>query len=136
MFFYAPKDIYGPNLFKIFVSELGGPKKVWKYLGVHERTIWRWLANDDVPRSAVLALYWETKYGRSTVFADQVNEIRTLYRKVCLLQEELNKAEKMVADARRLNTGTANEVTFEEIRNSRELPPDTYGPSTLSLQSA
>src|SRR3990167_7375409 len=128
--FHAPKNIYGPNLFRMFVDELGGPKKVCKFLDVTERTVWRWLATENVPRAQVLALYWETKYGRSQIFTDQVNEIRLLYRKVCILQEQYVRAKEIVTGLRRLNAGTANEAIFEELATCHELPPDTYGLST------
>lgn len=39
MHFHAPKNIYGPELLRMFVDELGGPKAVHKYLGVTERTV-------------------------------------------------------------------------------------------------
>jgi ribonuclease I len=65
--FMAPKDVYGVNLMRMFVDELGGQKAVAKHLGVNERSVRRWLDTGKVPRAYVLALYWETKYGRSNI---------------------------------------------------------------------
>jgi len=98
--FHAPKNVYGPNLFKIFADELGGPARVAKLLNVTEQTVKRWMlaatvAPKDaakVPRAAVLALYWETQYGRSAMLAEHVNEIRDLYRQNQDLQAQLNRA--------------------------------------------
>ena len=39
MFFHAPNNIYGPELLRMFIDELGGIKRVHKYLGVSERTV-------------------------------------------------------------------------------------------------
>ena len=130
--FRAPKDIYGVNLLQAFVHELGGPKHVAKFLHVTERTVWRWLSTGKVPRATVLALYWETQYGRSQIFTDQVNEIRLLYRRVCLLQEQFDRAKSIVAGLRKLHAGSANEAIFEEMASFAELPPDTYGVLTPS----
>lgn len=130
--FHAPRDIYGPSAFREFVHELGGPKSVSKYLKVTERTVWRWLSEGNVPRAAVLALYWETQYGRSQIFTDQVNEIRALYGQVRLLQEQYVRAKDLVAGLRKLHTGGANEPVFEEMAANIELPRDSYGPQALS----
>lgn len=135
--FSVSSDIYGPNVFEIFVDQLGGPKRVHKFLDVSERTVLRWLSTGRVPRAAVLALYWETKYGRSQIFTDQVNEIRLLYRRVCILQEQYGRAKDIVAGLRRLHTGTANEAIFEELEDWHELPPNTYGePASSSYATA
>jgi hypothetical protein len=137
--FRAPKNIYGPNLMRTFVQEMGGPQKVAKFLQVTERTVFRWLEKGKVPRAAVLALYWETQYGRSAMFTDQVNEIRSLYRQVHLLHGQYARAKDIVAGLRKLHTGGANEPIFEEMARDMELPRDTYGAiaptsSTLAAQ--
>ena len=47
MFFHAPNNIYGPELLRMFIDELGGIKRVHKYLGVSERTVWNWIVGAD-----------------------------------------------------------------------------------------
>ncbi|MGV0959283.1 MAG: hypothetical protein ACOYB1_05540 [Limnohabitans sp.] len=130
--FHAPRDIYGPNLLSAFVHELGGAKPVAKFLHVTERTIRRWLEKGKVPRAAVLALYWETQYGRSQIFTNQVNEIRLLYRRVCILQDQYERAKDIVIGLRKLHAGTANEPFFDDLSTFSKLPPDTYGAMTQS----
>lgn len=115
MFFHAPKNIYGPNLLRMFIDELGGVQRVCKHLGVTERTVNRWLSEGRPPRAAVLALYWESKYGRGHIFSDQVNEIRLLYRQVCVLRDQYQKAKDIVTGLRALHAGSANEPVFEEL---------------------
>lgn len=111
----APKDIFGPNAFRIFLEELGR-ERVCKMLDIHENTLRRWLrGTSPVPRMAVLALYWETSYGRSLIESDQVNGIRRLARRVDILLEQYLRAKDVVAGLRRLHTGTANEPYFEEF---------------------
>lgn len=115
MRFHAPKNIYGPNLLRTFIDELGGIKAVHKYLGVSERTVYQWLFNGRAPRAAVLALYWESKYGRSQIFADQVNEIRYLYSQTRLLHEQYQRAKDIITGLRALHSGSANEAFFDEL---------------------
>jgi hypothetical protein len=130
--FHAPRTIYGPNAFREFVYQLGGPKSVSKYLEVTERTVWRWLSEGNAPRAAVLALYWETQYGRAQIFTEQVNEIRALYGRVRLLQDQYTRAKDIVAGLRKLHTGGANEPIFEEMAAGIEMPHEAYGVDALS----
>jgi hypothetical protein len=130
--FHAPRDIYGPNAFREFVHELGGAKSVAKYLEVTERTVLRWLSEGNVPRAAVLALYWETQYGRAQIFTDQVNEIRALYARVHLLQDQYTRAKDIVAGVRKLHTGGANEPIFEEMAAGVDWPRETYAIDALA----
>ena len=133
--FHAPKNVYGPNLFKILADELGGPVRVAKLLHVTVPTVKRWMlaatvAPKDavkVPRAAVLALYWESQYGRSAMLADHVNEIRDLYRQTQALQAQLNRAKDIVAGLRRLHTGTANEAYFDGLADIGWCPTNRYG---------
>lgn len=116
----APKDIFGPGVFDLFVAELG-MKRVCKILDVRSATVQRWIrGTTPVPKMAVLALYWETQYGRSLIESEMVNEIRLLYFRNTLLQEQFTKAKDMVAGLRRLHTGTANEPLFEELTDGHE----------------
>ncbi|MFZ1499520.1 MAG: hypothetical protein WAT33_06805 [Giesbergeria sp.] len=127
MHFHAPKNIYGPELLRMFVDELGGPKAVHKYLGVTERTVFHWLSSGRVPRAAVLALFWESQYGRSQIFTDQVNEIRLLYRQVCMLQEQFQRAKDIITGLRSLHAGSANEPLFEELPQFTQFPAPMFG---------
>jgi predicted DNA-binding transcriptional regulator AlpA len=54
------------------LRDIGDPKPaaVAAALGVSERTVWRWIADDDAPRPALLALFWLTSWGWSAVEAD------------------------------------------------------------------
>lgn len=127
MRFHAPKNVYGPNLLRLFVEELGGVKAVHKHLGVSERTMYHWLSSGRVPRAAVLALFWETQYGRGHIYADQVNEIRQLYTQVCLLREQYQRAKDIITGLRALHAGAANEPLFEELADWSIPRPPRFG---------
>jgi hypothetical protein len=109
----APKNIHYPDVFKQFVIELGGHKLVAKKLDVTERTIWRWIAENSVPKMAVLALFWETQYGQSMIETDQRNEIVILRTRIRILEEQFVRAKDVIAGMRLLNYGTANEPYYD-----------------------
>jgi hypothetical protein len=125
----APKNIYGPDLFKSFVHELGGPKLVCKKLDVTERTVWRWLAEGTVPKMAVLALYWESQYGRSLIDTDHHNETVILRTRIKILEDQFVRAKDVITGMKLLNYGTANEPLYDEKRefSSGISPTDLTG---------
>ncbi|KQO24104.1 hypothetical protein [Acidovorax sp. Leaf78] len=129
MFFHAPQSVYGIDCFRMFMDEIGGDAvTVSRYLGVHENTVRRWLREaTPVPREAVLALFWESKWGRSHIFTDQVNEIRLLYRQVCILQDQYQKAKDIVTGLRAMHAGSANEPLFEELPDLVRWQEPTFG---------
>lgn len=49
------------------------PVKIAAHLGVTVRTLARWQAADDAPRSAMLALFYETQWGYSLMHATAHN---------------------------------------------------------------
>jgi hypothetical protein len=126
--FSAPRKIYGPNLF-------GGPARAAELLDVTEETVKRWmlgatLAPKDcvkVPRAAVLALYWETQYGRSQMSADLINEIQLLRLHIKIVEGNYKKAQDMLSGLRRIHAGTANEPYFEELRDAGPYLPNRHG---------
>ncbi|MCX7279312.1 MAG: hypothetical protein NTZ15_18680 [Burkholderiales bacterium] len=130
----APKEVWGVNVFAAFVDELG-MAQTCNILGVPEAKVRRWLRNtgvrdlDPVPRMAVLALYWETKFGRSMIDTAQVNEIRLLYQRIHLLEDQFAKARDIVIGLRKLHTGTANEAYFDDLQEIERFKLDTYGVS-------
>ena len=62
------------------LADLGQPTpaQVAQALGVTTRTVHRWIAQDRAPRPAALALYWVTRWGRSSVECTAVNDARLM----------------------------------------------------------
>ena len=139
--FWAPRKVYGPNLFKIFADEVGGPARVAELLHETEETVRSWMVAAEqppkdaakVPRSAVLALYWETQYGRGQTSADLLNEIQLLHLHIKIVDAQFNKAKKLVDSLRRIHTGTANEAYFEELVEVSGCIPNRHGTSIPAL---
>lgn len=58
------------------VDEIPGAHRaeaVGNHLGVAARTVDRWKATGDAPRAALLALFWETRWGLSALDCALVN---------------------------------------------------------------
>lgn len=73
MFSDAPKDL---PAFSFLFDELGSPAPaaLARHLGVTVRTVQRWIAADSAPRAVLLAMFWDTRYGRSAVECRAVND--------------------------------------------------------------
>jgi len=109
----APHDMYGVNLFRIFVDELS-IKQAAKILDVTTATISRWIATEKVPKAAVLALYWESKYGRSLIDAEHDREVKDLYGRMNSYKHKFLRAAEIIAGLRAMDYGTANEPFYDE----------------------
>lgn len=115
MKFLAPNKVRGQNLLTLFIQELGGPRLVAKYLDVNERTVYHWMAKGCAPRSAVLALFWESKYGHSLLSTTLQNEVRLLQGQLRVFASQYQRAKDMVTGLRALHAGAANEPLFDEL---------------------
>lgn len=86
---YMPKKI--PAL-RDMIADIGNPtpKELAKALKVTERTVWRWLSEDKAPHTAMLAIYWLTRWGVSEIDAAAHNAaVRSAGMARCL-QDELD----------------------------------------------
>jgi uncharacterized protein YjcR len=71
----APRSL--PAL-QTMLDDLGGRnvEQLAKHLGVSTRTVKRWRARGGAPRAVMLALFWETTWGRSVVNCQAENAAR------------------------------------------------------------
>lgn len=84
------------------MADLGAkPADVAKYLGVTERTVWRWLSECNAPRAVLLALWHITPAGLQAVALDQGNGamyergyVRSMEATTARLQIQLHKLEQ------------------------------------------
>lgn len=73
---YAPKGLHGAML-RDLLADLGAtPLQVSKYLHVTERSVWRWLKEDNAPYAVLAALWHETPEGRHVTALDVGNELQ------------------------------------------------------------
>lgn len=85
-------------------------------LDVHPRTLQRWIDADDAPRTAILAVFWLTRWGVSTIAADAHNAATAQAGLAAALRVELMKAQRQIARMQRaidaVPTGAANAPVY------------------------
>lgn len=67
------------------------PKKVAKHLGVTVATLKRWKDTDSAPRAALLALFYESRWGYSLLYTTAYNA-ETMARDEAKSQKRINDA--------------------------------------------
>lgn len=110
----APKDIHSIAFFEVMLHELTMPR-VLSILDVTERTVYYWLSKERVPKAAMHALFWESRYGRSVIDSDHEFEINLMRQQVRILNEQLVKAKHIITGLRQMQYGSANEPLFDDL---------------------
>jgi hypothetical protein len=102
----------------LMVDDLGRPRErdIARALGVTVAEVSGWLADDQAPRVAMLALYWLTQWGLSELEANLVNQARIDAALVRALRNELEDerrhARALVAIG---DFGSANDPAFSGV---------------------
>lgn len=93
---YIPHQV--PPL-SMLLDDLGNPpaRVIARAVGVSERTVQRWIADDSAPRSVLLALFWVTRWGQSVVHAEAHNSARMWAGFARALQDELQQIRSQLA---------------------------------------
>ena len=130
----AQRDLGGPNDFRLMVDELGRAFVI-RHLAISRQQLAAWLSpTARVPRASVLALYWETRWGRGLIDSDRQNEldllrglVRCHERTLVTLRERVGILEAELRDRAR-GALSANERWFDETSvrprpARRESPP-------------
>lgn len=91
-------------------------RAIARHLGISTRTLDRWRADDQAPRAAMLALFWETRWGYSQVDADLYNAAQ-VYRQESQGLQRLNAALRVrIARLEALGSfGAANAPTLAAL---------------------
>lgn len=110
--FFAPKST--PPL-SLMLEDIGqtDARVVARHLGVSERTVRYWQAKDDAPRPAMLALFWQTRWGQDHINCQAINDARFLATSVAILEAEVQRLRTRVAYLEGVGEfGSANAPTF------------------------
>jgi hypothetical protein len=84
----APKDMWGVNAFRILVDQVGRDHALF-ILDIPPALFGRYLRGSvRVPRGAVLALYWESNWGRAQIGAHYQTEAGYLRNDLAALKRE------------------------------------------------
>lgn len=112
----APKDAFSSEFFALMVHELTAARTI-KLLDVHPTTLRRWLRGSvPIPKAACLALFWESRWGRSVIDSDHLYEVQLMRQRIRILEEQVVKAKDIITGLRRMQYGTANEPIFDDLR--------------------
>lgn len=94
----APKDMWGIAAFRILVDQAGKAHALW-ILDITPSLLSRYLnGTSRVPRCAVLALYWESNWGRAVIGSHYQTEARFLHLEIGSLKRENAQLRASVAE--------------------------------------
>lgn len=70
---------HGPTrmpIWQVMVDDLGNPtpKQIGRALGLSERTVYRYNAAGQAPKSVCLAIFWLTRWGQALVHTNATND--------------------------------------------------------------
>lgn len=86
--FRAPSQAGLPP-FSVLLSDLPtSPAQVARHLGLSAVTMARYSAAEQAPRPVMLAMFWESRWGRSAADVDASNHAAMQYRRAVSLERE------------------------------------------------
>jgi len=85
------------------------PREIARFLDVTERTVYAWKAADRAPKAAILALFWESSYGLSSLDAELHNTAMVHKRHAESLARHVVNLECRIARLEKIGSfGSAN----------------------------
>lgn len=96
----------------VMLADIGPPNapEIAKTLGVHCSTVFRWIARGEAPRTAMLALFYASKWGQSLVHSQAHNDAVLQAQTARNLLERLDAAERQLARLGQIGEfGSAND---------------------------
>lgn len=126
----APRDAYGVNaLIHLSESLLWDVSDVACYLSVTPRTVRRWLdCTVNVPRSAVIALWFESHYGHAAIAAETMNQCAALRGVAKGLEREKAALLERLSLLSHDTHGAANQCVY----SIRDTAPTTKRPTAFT----
>lgn len=110
----APSHVHNVELFRCVVDDVSLTRAA-QLLDVKPNTIRQWIANDRVPKMAAMALFWESKFGRSIIDCDHHTELARAHVQVGIMEAQMRRAKDIITGLRRMQYGTANEPIFDAL---------------------
>lgn len=104
----------------VMLSDLGNPSPATlaRALGISTRSAQRYITLDQAPRPVMLAIFWCTRWGRSQVDADAVNDARNAVGLAACLRVELQQLRAELARVVALGDfGCANGPSYAGLQH-------------------
>lgn len=106
--FRAPGPAGLPAL-DVMLQDLATPPAVLaRHLGISTRTLQRYQAEEQAPRAVMLAMFWETRWGRSASDAEAANWAALHYRRAEIAERQIVALRRQVERLAQLELGCAN----------------------------
>ena len=105
---HAPRSL---PIWQTILDDLGNPHpaRVARALGIGARTVYRYNRTGQAPRSICLALFWLTRWGRSQVYCQAVNDCQLAIAYATALESDLHQTRAQLTHVLALNEhGAAN----------------------------
>lgn len=114
--FRSPTGSHLPD-FQTIVGDLPqSPRQIARHLGITERTLRKYLRRNDAPRPVLVALFWETRWGRSAADCEaaaygalQASYAQAMKRQNAELQKQIDV---LVDHLDQAASGAANSPVF------------------------
>lgn len=110
---------------RVLLEDIGSPsaEALGEALGVHRRTVERWLREGSAPRTALLALYYVTRWGRADVHMQAENDARAQAALAFHLKTQLDEARAQLARIGQIGEfGSANDPA-KDVPTTPATPP-------------
>lgn len=110
----------------LLLSDLGDPSQraIARALGVCPRTVARWIAQDQAPRCAMLALFWVSRWGRDQIAGHAIEGARLAHAMNAALTAENHQLRRELARVLVVGDfGSANDPTLENLHAPAEVIP-------------
>lgn len=89
--FRSPSPAGLPGLAIMLADIPATPLQLARHLGISTATLSRYIKADQAPQAVMLALFWETRWGRSAADVEAANYGAVYYRQAKGLERELQR---------------------------------------------
>jgi len=113
--FRSPSAAGLPGLAVMLADLPANQQEIARHLGITPRTLQRYKETGSAPRAVMLALFWETRWGRSAADCEAANWGAMHYRRAMVAERQSAELRRQLerAEADRSNSGgAANAPTF------------------------
>lgn len=109
------------------------PKRIAKVLGLSVRSIFRYNRDGHAPRHVCLALFWLTRWGRSAVHCQAVNDCQLAIAYATSLEREVQHLGVQLSHLIALNASGAANEPIQDFHPPRTLqaPPGPQPPAAV-----
>lgn len=110
--FRSPSQAGLPGLRTLLADLPANRSQISKHLGISVQTLGNYIRADQAPRAVMLALFWETRWGRSAADTEAANWGALYFRQAKGLERDLDALRRQLAilegELARAGSGAAN----------------------------